>query len=145
MYKEAVSADDYRRALEAALREYEDVGQQRAILDRRLAELHRTISSLTRLCGLTPTVSLGLTDGCRMVLKAAGRPLTAVEVRDELAAWGFDVSKYANDLASIHTVLKRLDQAGETRPAGYSTGRRSYVWARGPAVIAVAGTRTRKR
>jgi hypothetical protein len=40
-------------------------------------------STLTRLLGLTPTVPLGLTDACRMVLRG-GQPMTPVEVRDRL-------------------------------------------------------------
>jgi hypothetical protein len=41
--------------------------------------------------------------------------MTAVEIRDELTAWGVDMSKYANDLSAIHTTLKRLHKAGELR------------------------------
>src|SRR5262245_47671166 len=112
MYNGPMS-DDYRRALEKATREYETLLVERTRLDERLARLTQTIGSLMRLCDLTPTVGLGLTDACRMVLKAAGHPLAAVEVRQQLEAMGFDVGRYTNDLASIHTVLKRLNQAGE--------------------------------
>jgi hypothetical protein len=48
-----------------------------------------------------------------MILRDADRPLTALEVRDRLVAIGFDVDRYSNALASIHTVLKRLYEAGE--------------------------------
>ena len=41
--------------------------------------------------------------------------MTPVEVRDRLHAIGFDVSKYANDLAAVHTILKRLNESGEIR------------------------------
>ena len=76
--------DDYRRALEAAVREYEALGEQRQQIDRRLAELAQTMSTLSRLCGIVPTVSVGLTDGCRLVLRSAGAPLTPLEIRDRL-------------------------------------------------------------
>jgi hypothetical protein len=39
--------------------------------------------------------------------------LTALEVRDRLSAIGVDLEKHSNPLASIHTVLKRLHEAGE--------------------------------
>lgn len=88
-----MTAEDYRAALAAAIKEYEDLGQQRRAIDDRLAQLGQTVGTLTRLLGLTPTVPLGLTDACRMVLRGGG-PMTPVEVRDRLLAIGFDVSKY---------------------------------------------------
>jgi hypothetical protein len=134
-----MSDDDYRRALEAAAREYEALGEQRQQIDRRLAELAQTLSTLSRLCGIVPTVSLGLTDACRLVLRGAGVPLTPVEVRDRLKAFGLDLSRYTNDLAAVHTTLKRLNDAGELRfIARPGTGEKAYVWDR-PARAALLG------
>ncbi len=104
---------DYRRALDAAVREYERAVADRAALDARIAQLQETIGTLTKLCGFTPTVPFGLTDACRLVLRNAAAPLTAVQVRERLTAIGFDHQKYANGLAAIHTVLKRLQESGE--------------------------------
>jgi hypothetical protein len=125
-----MAADEYKLALDAACREYEELGQKRADIERRLSQLAQTISNLIRLCGYTPTVSVGLTDGVRMALSASGRPMTPTEVRDALAGFGFDVSKYANDLAAIHTVLKRLNQSGELRFIPRAGGKHAYVAAR---------------
>ena len=119
---------DYKRALEAAAREYEALGQQRQELDKRLAEVAQTISTLSRLCGLVPTVPWGLTDACRVVLRGAGQPMAPVDVRERLAAIGFGLSKYASNLAAIHTVLKRLYEAGEVRAVAHTVGRQAYVW-----------------
>lgn len=104
---------EYRRALEAAIREYEKAVADRTALDARISQLHQTIGTLTKLCGFTPTVPFGLTDACRLVLRNAGKPMTAVQVRERLDSIGFDVEKYANSLAAIHTVLKRLTEHGE--------------------------------
>jgi hypothetical protein len=123
-----MTTDDYRRALDAALREYETVAAQRSALDTRLAQLGQTVGSLMRLCGLTPTVSWGLTDACRMALKSAGSPLTALEVRAQLEAMGFDLSRYTNDLAAIHTVLKRLTESGEVRFLPRAYEKPAYEW-----------------
>lgn len=104
----------YRTALDEALREYERLTTDRATLDHRIGQLQQTIGMLTRLCGLTPTVPLGLTDACRLVLRSATAPMTAIQVRERLEAIGvFDPSKYANPLAVIHTTLKRMDEAGK--------------------------------
>src|SRR5204863_7260359 len=100
-----MTTEDYRRALEAATREYEELGARRHAIDKRLAELAQTIGTLSKLIGLTPTVPLGLTDAVRLVMRA-GVPMTPVEVRDRLHGIGFDMEKYANDLAAIPTILK---------------------------------------
>jgi hypothetical protein len=71
-----------------------------------------------------------MTDGVRFILRRAQRPMSAVDVRDELANWGFDMSKYANDLSAIHTVLKRLNKAGEVRFVARGAGSHAYEWHR---------------
>jgi hypothetical protein len=108
-----MSTDDYRRALDAAVREYEQLTADRAQLDARISQLQHSIAALTKLCGFEPTVPLGLTDACRLALRNAPTPLTALELRDRLASIGIDLSKYSNPLASIHTVLRRMREAGE--------------------------------
>ena len=130
-----MTRDNYRRALDAACREWETLSRQRTDIDARLAQLVETIGSLTKLCGLTPTVPWGLTDACRTVLRNAGTPMTPVEVRNRLAAIGFDFSRHTNELASIHTTLKRLNQAGELRLIPRAAGKHAYEWSRMPKVV----------
>jgi hypothetical protein len=129
------SPDRYRRALEAAVREYESLGEQRRHIDQRLSELAQSIGTLTRLLGLTPTVPLGLTDACRLVLRGAGVPMTPTAVRDRLLAIGMDLSVYTSELAVIHTVLKRLNQAGEIRFIPVGSGKHAYLWQRPATVV----------
>lgn len=124
LYNTRMPTGDYRRALDAAVREYETALAERVTLERRLAQLQQTIGTLSRLCGLVPTVQWGLTDACRLVLRSAGEPVTAVQVRDRLAAIGFDLDRYANPLASIHVVLKRLAESGEARTRRANAERR---------------------
>jgi hypothetical protein len=134
-----MTTDDYRRALATAIREYETLGQQRQDIDKRLAEVMQTIGTLSRLCGLVPTVPIGLTDACRIVVRGAGLPVTPADVRQRLQAIGFDLSKYSNDLAAIHTILRRLNDSGELRfiPRGNDPGKHAYVWNHGPQVVAL--------
>jgi hypothetical protein len=131
---------DYRRALDAAIKEYEALGQQRRDIDVRLAQLAQTIGTLNRLLGLTPTVPLGLTDACRLALRGAGLPLTPLEVRDRLFAIGMDLSIYTNELSAIHTILKRLNEAGEIRFVSKGTGKPAYIWNHDVKTIAVKDT-----
>jgi hypothetical protein len=121
-----VADENYRAALDAAIKEYEALGERRRDIDTRLAQLSQTISTLSRLVGLVPTVPLGLTDAIRLVMRA-GVPMTPVEVRDRLDAIGFDTSKYSNDLAAIHTILKRLNESGELRFIPRAPGTHRYL------------------
>jgi len=134
-----MTTDDYRRALATAIREYETLGQQRQDIDKRIAEVAQTIGTLSRLCGLVPTVPLGLTDACRLVVRGAGVPVTPTDVRQRLQSIGFDLSKYSNDLAAIHTILKRLNESGELRfiARGNEPGKVAYIWNQGPNVVAL--------
>ena len=132
-----MSTDDYKRALETAIREYEALGQQRQDLDKRLAEVAQTIGTLSRLCGLVPTVPMGLTDACRLIVRGAGLPVTTTEIRDRLRALGFDLSKYSNELAAIHTILKRLNEAGELRFVAKGSAKPAYIWNRPPHAVAL--------
>jgi len=129
--------EDYRRALESATREYEELGVKRRAIDDRLAELAQTIGTLSKLIGLTPTVPLGLTDAIRLVVRGAGVPMTPTEVRDRLRGIGFDVSKYVNDLAAVHTILRRLNQSGELRFLARGPGVPRYVWNTGVTPVAL--------
>jgi len=130
--------EKYRRALQASIREYENLSRQRAEIDARIAQLVQAIGSLSRLCHLIPTVQLGLTDACRMVLKAAGHPLTAAEVRAQLEAIGFDISRYANPLASIHIVLRRLCRSGDARFTPRPHAKPAYAWSYKAKIIALS-------
>jgi hypothetical protein len=88
---------------------------------------------------MRPTVPLGLTDACRMALRGSGVPMTPPEVRDRLAAIGVDLSVYSNELAAIHTVLRRLHDVGELRLVPRSAGRHAYAWQKPPRVVTVGG------
>jgi hypothetical protein len=131
-----MATEDYRGALAAAIREYEDLGAKRRETDDRLAQLAQTIGTLSRLLGLTPTVPLGLTDACRLVLRG-GLPMTPLDVRDRLLGIGVDLSIYSSDLSAIHTVLKRLNEAGELRLIPRPTGKHAYLWQRPTTAIAI--------
>jgi hypothetical protein len=131
-----MTTDEYRTALASAIREYEALGDQRREMDRRLSQLAQTIGTLSRLIGLTPTVPMGLTDAVRLALRA-GVPMTPTDVRDRLLAIGVDLSIYSSELAVIHTVLKRLNEAGEIRLIPRPDRKPAYLWAAPPRAVAL--------
>jgi hypothetical protein len=131
-----MTSDDYRSALAAAIKEYETLGEQRREIDNRLAQLAQTIGTLSRLLGLTPTVPMSITDAVRLAARS-GVPMTPLEVRERLLAIGVDLSSYSNDLAVIHTVLRRLNDSGELRLIAKPGGKHAYLWAKPPRAIAL--------
>jgi hypothetical protein len=131
-----MTSEDYRTALAAAVTEYEALGEQRREIDARLSQLAQTIGTLSKLIGLTPTVPLGLTDAVRLALRA-GVPMTPIDVRDRLQAIGVDLSIYSSELAVIHTVLKRLNEAGEIRIIPRPDGKPQYLWFAPPRAVAL--------
>ena len=131
-----MTSEDYRTALSSAIKEYESLGEQRREIDKRLAQLAQTIGTLSKLIGLTPTVPMGLTDAVRLALRG-GVPMSPMEVRERLHSIGVDLSIYSSDLAVIHTVLKRLNEAGEIRLVPRANGKHQYLWAAPPTVHAL--------
>jgi hypothetical protein len=129
---------DYQAALLAATKEYETLGEERRRIDDRLAQLAQTIANLSLLLGLTPTQPFGLTDACRLVYRNAGLPLSPTDVRDRLRGMGVDLSIYSNEMAAIHTVIKRLNEAGELRFIAGSPSKHLYAWQRPTRAVAIS-------
>jgi len=131
-----MTSEDYRSALTAAVKEYEALGEQRREIDARLSQLAQTIGTLSRLLGLTPTVPMSITDAIRLAMRS-GVPMTPLDVRERLLSIGVDLSGYSNDLAVIHTVLKRLNESGELRLIPHPSGKTSYLWAKPPRAVSL--------
>jgi len=132
-----MTAKEYRGALDQAIAEYERLGEERRRIDDRLAQLTQTIGTLSRLIGLEPTIPFGLTDACRLVYRNAGIPLSPTDVRERLRAIGFDLSSYSNEMAAIHTVLRRLNVSGELRAMAVP-GKQIYAWRTPTAAYAIS-------
>jgi hypothetical protein len=133
-----VTEPNYKTALEAAIREYESLGDKRRAIDQRLDQLAQTIGTLSRLLGYTPTQPLGLTEACRLVYRNAGLPMSPTDVRDRLRAIGVDLSVYSNEMAAIHTVIKRLNEGGELRLLAGSPRKHLYTWQRPVRAVAIS-------
>jgi hypothetical protein len=88
-------------------------------LEVRIAKQKRVIAALTELADLNeesePPAGLvkGITDACKTAVIGSTKPLYPSEVRDRIKTLGFPEQK--NLLASVHTVLKRLAEAGDIK------------------------------
>ena len=140
---------NYRETLDTAIKELTEFMEQRERLDeerealhQRIVKLRSAVRGLANLCdvedieeenrSLFPSewteTDVGLTDAIRNVLYAHEESyLSPVFIRDRLPDIGFDIKTHKNILASIHTVLKRLQRQGEAAPL-IKEGRTSYRW-----------------
>ena len=68
-------------------------------------------------------------DGC-LPTRAPRRPADDAGGHPRRYSVGVNLSVYTNELAAIHTVLKRLNKAGEIRLVPHASGKHAYLWQR---------------
>ena len=115
----------YKGELERERRALGDLLRQREQLVTRIAKQQTRVAALAALCeaseeidDMTEMELGGLTNACRTAFRAAGnRGLMPTEVRGALERLRFPTHTHKNILASIHTVIRRLEKAGELRRA----------------------------
>jgi len=129
---------DAQQILAAAETELDALVRARAELDRKIAGVRLVIQGLRQMQGADETTgqeSEGLTDSCRTVLRSAGKPLSAQEIKERLDGRGFDWSRYSSPASALHTVLKRLATRGQA-VAAESDGKLRYCWKQVRVVVA---------
>jgi hypothetical protein len=113
----------YKGDLERERKQLADLFQKREELATKIAKQQTRVAALAALCEASEEVDKmtemdlgGLTNACRTAFRAAGnRGLMPTEVRGALERLRFPTNTHKNILASIHTVIRRLEQAGEIR------------------------------
>jgi len=142
----------YDAAFEAAIDELDELmterevlDERRDIIDKRISRLRQGVFGIATLCGISRDdvkerhselfpdsidPDTGLTDAVREVLYAHEETFVSpVFIRDFLKTSGYEITKYKNALASIHSVLKRLKTQGEVLDSNRE-GRTVYKWAK---------------
>lgn len=137
MYKISV-LNTYRLALERAKadlhdcrRRLKECSQMHEALEIELGRLRAAVFSLSQITGsdFVDEEVLGLTDAVRLAFKLVpGRWMTAQDVRTNIAALGFDLLGYSNILASIHTIIKRLQGRHEISSGRGTDGTTVHRW-----------------
>jgi hypothetical protein len=119
---------DAKTELLEARQKLEQMYVEKDEIEVRIAKQKRIVAALTELAdvgedsGPPEGLVKGITDACKTAVIGATKPLYPSEVRDRIKALGFPDQQ--NLLASVHTVLKRLDQAGEIKLTEDGTYRR---------------------
>lgn len=103
-------------------------------LEDQIIGLQQTASGLAKTLK-EPYVAedeLGLTEAIRRAFKQnENKNFTALEVKDELENMGYDLSRYGNAMASIHSVLKRIIDK-DIWHCGIKNGKPAYKWGTRP-------------
>jgi hypothetical protein len=94
-------------------------------LEQNIKNVHATLTQtrLTNFRSQMDQTIVGLTEAIRTVMRAAGRAMTAQEIRLSLSVAGFDVDRFKNPSAAISNTLIRMQRAGEL---GYDASNKTY-------------------
>ena len=104
----------YKAALKKARSDWNELVKKEREIAVRKAQLKGTIRALYALCSSLPDINaLSLSDAIRLMIKGTNGGLSALGIRDKLEEMGFDLTKFKNPLASIHTAIGRMTQLGE--------------------------------
>ena len=104
----------YKLALDKAIADLDALTTKEREIALRKAQLRETIKALSALCGKLPDISaFSLSDAIRLVICGANEGLSPIEIRGKLTEMEYDLSKYKNPPASIHTALNRMVETEE--------------------------------
>ncbi|HKV93692.1 MAG TPA: hypothetical protein VJW20_14185 [Candidatus Angelobacter sp.] len=141
--------NEYARMLEKAKKELADLKEQRSDLqsqlkevDERITKQQKGIEGLAHLADQQNMAALPIgavkplakftsfTDAvCYTLTTVPKLNLTPMQVRERLHVLGYDLTKYkSNPVASIHTILKRLVEAGKVTAERNEIGKIAYRW-----------------
>jgi hypothetical protein len=133
---------NYHRMLYEAKQTVAQLLTQRQRLDQEIAHAYTVMTELQGLCAdqdqknfwggaerlVKAHLKVGITEAVRVILQENFFPMTAVDLKKQIEARKLDINRYANPLAVIHTVLKRLVQAGDVKVVAPMNGLKAYQW-----------------
>jgi hypothetical protein len=133
---------DYHRTLYETKQDLARHLVKRQKLDQKIARLHALVTNLQNLCAKTDQESFekrvdrvikkdlkaGITQSARVILQETFFPMTPGDLLKSIEARKYNLARYANPLAVIHTLLKRLVQSGEVRLVLQPDGKKAYQW-----------------
>src|SRR5580765_7144806 len=121
-----MSRQPYKQAYETAKQDLLKNLKKREHLDQEIRKLKDTVRALGNLCGADPNETdklllgegfamdgkPGFTDAIRRLFRIHQTELSPIEIRDNLLKMSIGTDQ-VNLLSSIHTVLRRMAEAGE--------------------------------
>ena len=104
----------YLEALTQARKQLAELEELEKNITFRKAQLRTTIEGLASLCSEAPGIAdLPLAEAIRVIFRSSDESYNATDLRDKLQDIGYDLARFKNPLASIHTAIKRMVEAEE--------------------------------
>jgi hypothetical protein len=104
----------YKAALDKAQADWDALTLKEQEIAVRKAQLKDTIIALSALCSELPDINaLSLSDAIRLMISSTSGGVSRVGIRDRLEELGYDLKKFKNPMASIHTAVDRMVESGE--------------------------------
>jgi hypothetical protein len=133
---------NYRKALYQAKQELARYLTKRQEIDHHVSRLQALITQLQDACAQQNQKRLwnsidrvvkadlkgGITETLRVLLKETALPMTATDLKAGIETRKYDLSRFQNPLAVIHTVLNRLVKSGEVKVIPQKYGKKAYQW-----------------
>jgi hypothetical protein len=121
-----MARETYKQAYGTAKLELLQYLQKRDKLDQQIRKLRQTVKALAEMCGAPPEeieqillaegftleAKPGFTEAIRRLFRIRKTPLGPTDIRQDLLKMGIGIGQ-VNLLSSIHTVLRRMVEAGE--------------------------------
>ena len=121
-----MARETYKQTYAAAKLDLLEHLQKRDALDQKIRKLKQTVKALGELCGAAPEeidkllliegfaieAKPGFTDAIRRLFRIHQTALSPIDIRQDLLRMAIGVGQ-VNLLSSIHTVLRRMAEAGE--------------------------------
>jgi hypothetical protein len=121
-----MARETYKQAYATAKRDLLQQLQKRDRLDQQIRKLTQTVKALGEMCGAPPEeieklllvegftleAKPGFTEAIRRLFRIHQTPLGPTDIRHDLLKMGIGAGQ-VNLLSSIHTVLRRMAEAGE--------------------------------
>jgi hypothetical protein len=111
--RKEIMTGHYQKTLEHVRQQIGAKCRARDQLNAEIAQLQAVEIGVQTALGQQIKAETAWTDLVRTVVYAARHPLTAVEVRDTLAGWGYTFAGIKNPLAFCNTILQRLAEQRE--------------------------------
>jgi len=118
----------YWQAISQAFAELNDLKQKEKEILVRKAQLNQTLAALWPLVTsrMIDISSFSLANAIRFIINSSGRSVSAMDVRSKLKDWNYDLSQFENPLASIHTAMNRMLEAGEITKVESEDGKKKF-------------------
>jgi hypothetical protein len=127
--------DSYRQQIGRALRDLMQCVKEKREIDQRMSKLRSLIVANANLLPEAERAVFtrranesfaGFTDSIREIFRTHVNGLTPIQVRDKLLELGFDLNSQSNPMASIHSVIRRLESAGEIEERRNLEGEKTF-------------------